>query len=99
MNTIAAPAVALHEAANPPFGTYGQQIVQNAKALAHALLGRGYQLVTGGTDNHMLILYPQDWPLSGKACVEAGIITNFNMVPADPLESAATSGIRLGNQQ
>lgn len=101
MNTIAALAVALHEAATPSFRIYGQQIVKNAKALAQALLDRGYHLVTGGTDNHMLILDLRDWPLSGKAyaerLAEAGIITNFNMVPGDPREPAVTSGIRFGD--
>ncbi|MER9658188.1 serine hydroxymethyltransferase, partial [Mesorhizobium sp. M0152] len=100
MNTIAALAVALHEAANPSFRSYGQQTVKNAKALAQALLERGYGLVTGGTDNHMLILDLRDRPLSGKAYAErlakAGIITNFNMVPGDPRDPAVTSGIRLG---
>lgn len=101
MNTIAALAVALQEAANPSFRVYGQQIVNNAKALAQALLGRGYDLVTGGTDNHMLILDLRDRPLSGKAYAErlarAGIITNFNMVPGDPRDPTVTSGIRLGS--
>ncbi|MBZ9910161.1 MULTISPECIES: serine hydroxymethyltransferase [Mesorhizobium] len=101
MNTVAALAVALQEAANPSFRVYGQQIVNNAKALAEALLDRGYDLVTGGTDNHMLILDLRGRPLSGKAYAErlarAGIITNFNMVPGDPRDPAVTSGIRLGS--
>ncbi|PBB88967.1 serine hydroxymethyltransferase [Mesorhizobium sp. WSM3864] len=100
MNTIAALAVALQEAANPSFRIYGQQIVNNAKALAQALLERGYELVTGGTDNHMLILDLRNRPLSGKAYAErlsrAGIIANFNMVPGDRRHPALTSGIRLG---
>lgn len=101
MNIIAALAVALQEAATPSFRTYGHQIVKNAKALAEALLGRGYDVVTGGTDNHMLILDLRDRPLSGKAYAErlarAGIITNFNMVPGDPRDPTVTSGIRLGS--
>ncbi|RWF48032.1 MAG: serine hydroxymethyltransferase, partial [Mesorhizobium sp.] len=100
VNTIAALAVALQEAANPSFRIYGQQIVNNAKALAQALLERGYELVTGGTDNHMLILDLRNRPLSGKAYADrlakAGIITNFNMVPGDRRHPALTSGIRLG---
>lgn len=100
MNVIAALAVALREAADPSFRSYGQQIVKNAKALAQALLDRGYDLVTGGTDNHMLILDLRDRPLSGKAyakrLAKAGIITSFNMVPGDPRHPAVTSGIRLG---
>ncbi|TIW20368.1 MAG: serine hydroxymethyltransferase [Mesorhizobium sp.] len=100
MNTIAALAVALQEAANPSFRIYGQQIVNNAKALGQALLERGYELVTGGTDNHMLILDLRNRPLSGKAYADrlarAGIITNFNMVPGDRRHPGLTSGIRLG---
>ncbi|QKC92340.1 serine hydroxymethyltransferase [Mesorhizobium sp. NZP2234] len=100
VNIIAALAVALHEAATPSFRTYGHQIVRNAKALAEALLNRGYDLVTGGTDNHMLILDLRDRPLSGKAYAErlakAGIFANFNMVPGDRRHPALTSGIRLG---
>ncbi|MGX5805844.1 serine hydroxymethyltransferase [Bradyrhizobium sp. Arg314] len=100
MNTIAALAVALQEAATPSFQTYGQQIVKNAKALAQALQDRSFDLVTGGTDNHMLILDLRDRPLSGRAYAErlakAGIITNFNMVPGDPRDPAITSGVRLG---
>lgn len=101
MNVVAALAVALQEAATPAFRSYGHQIVKNAKALAQALLERGYDLVTGGTDNHMLILDLRDRPLSGKAYAErlanAGIITNFNMVPGDPRDPAVASGIRLGS--
>jgi glycine hydroxymethyltransferase len=100
MNIIAALAVALQEAANPSFRSYGQQIVKNAKALAQGLMERGYDLVTGGTDNHMLILDLRERPLPGKAYAErlakAGIITNFNMVPGDRRHPALTSGIRLG---
>ncbi|RWE25151.1 MULTISPECIES: serine hydroxymethyltransferase [unclassified Mesorhizobium] len=100
MNIIAALAVALQEAATPFFRTYGHQIVKNAKALAQALLARGYELVTGGTDNHMLILDVRNRPLSGKAYADrlagAGIITNFNMVPGDRRHPALTSGIRIG---
>ncbi|RJT30053.1 serine hydroxymethyltransferase [Mesorhizobium waimense] len=100
INIIAGLAVALEEASHPALRVYGQQIVKNAKALAQALLERGYELVTGGTDNHMLILDLRDRPLSGKAYAErlakAGIITNFNMVPGDPRDPAVTSGIRLG---
>ncbi|WP_245429132.1 serine hydroxymethyltransferase [Mesorhizobium sp. WSM3860] len=100
MNTIAALAVALQEAAKPSFRIYGQQIINNAKALAQALLARGYELVTGGTDNHMLILDVRNRPLSGKAYADrlagAGIITNFNMAPGDRRHPALTSGIRIG---
>lgn len=100
MNQIAALAVALKEASLPEFRSYGERIVQNAKALANSLLKRGYQLVSGGTDNHLLILDLRDLPLSGKAyaglLANAGIISNFNMVPNDPRSPAVTSGIRIG---
>lgn len=100
MNIIAALAVALQEAASPCFRDYGQQIVRNAKALAQALLDRGFDLVTGRTDNHMLILDLRGRPLSRKAYAEhlarACIITNFSIVPNDPRSPAVTSGIRLG---
>jgi glycine hydroxymethyltransferase len=100
MNQIAALAVALKEASAVSFKTYGAQIVRNAATLADELLARGYRLVSGGTDNHLMILDLRDKPLSGKEyaalLAEAGIITNFNMVPDDPRSPATTSGIRLG---
>lgn len=100
MNVIAALAVSLNEASTPEFKAYGEQVVRNAKALAAELLGRGFKLVTGGTDNHMMIMDLRDWPLSGKdyarSLASAGLIANFNMVPNDPRKPAVTSGIRLG---
>jgi glycine hydroxymethyltransferase len=100
MNQIAALAVALQEAATDRFKLYGRQIVCSAQALASALIERGYDLVSGGTDNHLLIIDLRNKSLSGKAyanlLADAGIITNFNMVPEDQRPPATTSGIRVG---
>lgn len=100
MNQIAGLAVALKEAASPDFARYGQQVVANAKALAEALMSRGYRLVSGGTDNHLLVMDLREYPRSGKEyaslLAQAGMITNFNMVPGDPRSPSTTSGIRLG---
>jgi glycine hydroxymethyltransferase len=100
MNQIAALAVALQEASADNFKLYGRQTVCNAQALASALVERGYDLVSGGTDNHLMIIDLRDKSLSGKEyanlLADAGIITNFNMVPEDPRSPATTSGIRIG---
>lgn len=100
MNTIAALAVALEEANTMEFREYGEQVVHNAKALGDELINLGYQLVSGGTDNHMLIMDFRDRPFSGKdvavALAQAGIITNFNMIPGDPRKPSVTSGVRMG---
>jgi glycine hydroxymethyltransferase len=100
MNVIAAMAVALKEASTPQFVQYGRQIVANAQRLAQSLLGRGYRLTTGGTDNHLLVMDFRDSPYSGKdvakALAQAGIIANFNMVPGDRRKPFITSGVRLG---
>jgi len=96
----AAIAVALREAATPEFKTYGQQIVKNAKTLAEALLSKGYDLVTGGTDNHLLLVDLTNKGISGKqaekALGKAGITVNKNTVPFDPRSPFDPSGIRLG---
>lgn len=96
----AAIAVALREAATPEFKAYGQQIVKNAKALAAKLSGKGYQLVTGGTDNHLLLIDLTNKKISGaeaeKALGKAGITVNKNTVPFDPRSPFDPSGIRLG---
>jgi glycine hydroxymethyltransferase len=96
----AAIAVALREAAAPEFKTYGQQIVKNAKKLAAQLTGKGYQLVTGGTDNHLLLIDLTNKKLSGaeaeRALGKAGITVNKNTVPYDPRSPFDPSGIRLG---
>jgi glycine hydroxymethyltransferase len=96
----AAIAVALREAATPEFKTYGQQIVKNAKRLAAKLNDKGYQLVTGGTDNHLLLVDLTNKKLSGaeaeRALGKAGITVNKNTVPFDPRTPFDPSGIRLG---
>jgi glycine hydroxymethyltransferase len=96
----AAIAVALREAAMPEFKAYGQQIVKNAKKLAAQLTGKGYQLVTGGTDNHLLLIDLTNKKLSGaeaeRALGKAGITVNKNTVPYDPRSPFDPSGIRLG---
>lgn len=96
----AAIAVALREAATPEFKAYGQQIVKNAKRLAAELTGKGYDLVTGGTDNHLLLIDLTSKKLSGAeaedALGKAGITVNKNTVPFDPRSPFDPSGIRLG---
>jgi glycine hydroxymethyltransferase len=96
----AAIAVALKEASRPEFKTYGEQIVKNAKRLAEKLTGKGYQLVTGGTDNHLLLIDMTNKGLKGKeaedALGKAGITVNKNTVPFDTRPPFDPSGIRLG---
>jgi len=96
----AAIAVALYEAAQPAFKTYGQQVVKNAKRLAARLSDKGYQLVTGGTDNHLLLIDLTNKGVKGaeaeKALGAAGITANKNTVPFDPRPPFDPSGIRLG---
>lgn len=96
----AAIAVALHEASLPSFKLYGQQIVKNAKVLAAELTNKGYQLVTGGTDNHLLLIDLTNKKIIGadaeSALSKAGITVNKNTVPYDPRPPFSPSGIRLG---
>ncbi|WP_306335541.1 serine hydroxymethyltransferase [Streptomyces sp. KL118A] len=98
--TTAAIAVALHEAARPAFRDYAHAVVDNAKALADALLARGFDLVSGGTDNHLILmdLTPKDVPgkIAAKALDRAGIVVNHNTVPFDPRKPFDPSGIRIG---
>jgi glycine hydroxymethyltransferase len=100
MHVIAAKAVCLKEAATPEFRTYSRQVVANAKALAQEFLARGYSLVTGGTDNHLLLVDLKKAGYSGAdaetALDAAGITVNKNAVPDDPRPPAVTSGIRIG---
>jgi len=100
MHVIAAKAVALHEAATPAFRDYQRQILANAKALADGLLRRGFRLLTGGTDNHLLMLDFRGTELTGKVAEEtldrARITANKNTVPNDPRSPFVTSGLRLG---
>jgi len=96
----AAIAVALHEAAQPSFKEYGAQVVKNAKRLADRLMSKGYQLVTGGTDNHLLLMDLTNKDIPGAeaetALGLAGITVNKNTVPFDPRPPFSPSGIRLG---
>ena len=99
-HTTAAIGVALKEAAAPEFKDYGRQIVRNAKALAEELLSRGFQLVSGGTDNHLIVVDLTNKQAIGKKAAQAldraGIICNYNTVPFDPRKPFSPSGIRLG---
>ena len=99
-HTTAAIAVALKEAARPEFAAYAHQVVANAKALAGALLGRGYTLVSGGTDNHLILLDLTAQGIAGKPAAKAldraGIEVNYNTVPFDPRKPFDPSGIRIG---
>ncbi len=98
--TTAAIAVALREAATPEFRAYGQQIVRNAQALAEELLARGFDLVSGGTDNHLILIDLTNKGVIGKKAAKAldraGIVCNYNTVPFDPRKPFSPSGIRLG---
>ena len=99
-HTTAAIAVALREAASPEFTAYGQQIVRNAKALAEALLGYGFTLISGGTDNHLILIDMTSKGVTGKqaarALARAGIETNANTIPYDPRRPFDPSGVRIG---
>ncbi|ODS54486.1 MAG: serine hydroxymethyltransferase [Acidobacteria bacterium SCN 69-37] len=99
-HTTAAIAVALHEAAQPSFRDYARQIVANAQALAEALLARGFDLISGGTDNHLILIDLTNKGLGGKpaaaALDRAGIELNYNTVPYDTRKPFDPSGIRLG---
>jgi glycine hydroxymethyltransferase len=102
MHVIAAKAVAFWEASQPAFRDYAAQIVRNARALAAALEGEGFRLVSGGTDNHLMLidLRPFDPDLTGKQAQEvldrAGITLNKNTIPNDPRSPFVTSGLRIG---
>ncbi|MBI1863314.1 serine hydroxymethyltransferase [Candidatus Microgenomates bacterium] len=100
MNTIAGIGVALNEASTKHFVKYVHQIVNNAKALAAALEKLDFQIVTGGTDNHLMVVDLRNKELRGKTTAEAlelvGIILNYNTVPFDPNPPFSPSGIRLG---
>jgi glycine hydroxymethyltransferase len=99
-HTTAAIAVALHEAAQPAFRDYAHQIVANAKALATALTERGFDLVSGGTDNHLILVDLTSKQTPGKPVAQAldraGIVLNYNAVPFDPRKPFDPSGIRIG---
>jgi glycine hydroxymethyltransferase len=99
-HTTAGIAVALHEAAQPEFTGYARQVVANAKALASALLERGYSLMSGGTENHLILIDLTSKGIAGKpaarALDRAGIELNYNTVPFDPRKPFDPSGVRLG---
>jgi glycine hydroxymethyltransferase len=100
MHAIAGKAAAFGEALKPEFKAYSRQVVDNAKALAEVLLGNGFDIVTGGTDTHLMLVDLRPKKLTGKAAEEsldrAGITCNKNGVPFDPEKPTVTSGIRLG---
>src|SRR5688500_3705684 len=99
-HVMAAKAVAFAEARQPAFAGYAQRIVDNAVALAEGLTRRGARLVTGGTDNHLVLVDVSGFGLTGRqaesALLDAGVVTNRNSIPADPNGAWYTSGIRLG---
>ncbi|GAB3303879.1 glycine hydroxymethyltransferase [Geodermatophilus aquaeductus] len=99
-HVMAAKAVAFAEARRPLFATYAQAVVDNAVSLADGLSRRGARLVTGGTDNHIVLLDVSGYGLTGRqaesALLDAGIVTNRNAIPADPNGAWYTSGVRLG---
>lgn len=100
MHVIAAKAVAFGEALHPSFKTYQEQIVKNAKTLADGLLAEGFALVSGGTDNHLMLCDLRPFDLTGKEFEhrldEVGITVNKNAIPNDPQSPFITSGIRIG---
>ena len=101
-HVIAGKAIAFREAMHPTFSEYAHQIVTNASALAEALAGQGFRLVSGGTDNHLMVvdLTPFDADLTGKEAQNvldaAGITLNKNTIPNDPRSPFVTSGVRIG---
>jgi glycine hydroxymethyltransferase len=101
MHVIAAKAVALGEALRPEFKTYAQQVVKNAQAMADELMKGGIDIVSGGTDNHLMLADLRPKQATGKATEaalgRAHITCNKNGVPFDPEKPAVTSGIRLGS--
>ena len=99
-HTTAGIAVALKEAATPEFRTYALQIVANAKALAEGLLARGFRLISGGTDNHLILIDVTPRGITGKPAAKAlqaaGIECNYNTIPFDPRKPMDPSGVRMG---
>lgn len=99
-HVIAAKAVAFGEALDPKFAVYAKQVVSNAQALAKSMIDRGFEIVSGGTDNHLMLVDLRNKNVNGKetekALVQADITCNKNMVPFDDKSAFTTSGIRLG---
>ncbi len=100
MHVIAAKAVAFGENLRPEFKVYAKQIVDNAAALAQGLMNRGFKLVTGGTENHLLLMNLQSESMTGAEAAErleqAGLVANKNGIPYDPQGPRVTSGVRMG---
>ena len=100
-HVIAAKAVAFGEALQPDFKTYGVQVIRNAQAMADEFLSRGFRIISGGTDNHLMLLDLQSKNVNGKvaenALGAADITVNKNMIPFDPQPAMTTSGIRVGS--
>jgi glycine hydroxymethyltransferase len=100
MHIIAAKAVSFGEALRPEFRDYQRQVIKNAKALAEELIASGFDLVCGGTDNHLLVIDLTPREMSGldaeRALGEAGIVVNKNVVPFDKRGPKVTSGLRIG---
>ena len=100
MHVIAAKAVCFREALSDDFKTYQAQIVKNAKALAEGLVAEGFKLVSGGTDNHLMLLDLTDTGITGKEAEahldEVGITVNKNAIPFDTRSPFITSGVRIG---
>jgi glycine hydroxymethyltransferase len=100
MHTLTAIAVAMAEADTPEFVSYAKQVVKNAKALANKLLEYGFNLVSGGTDNHLILIDLRNKNIPGrklaKALDRARIVTNYNTVPGDPAPPSNPSGLRIG---
>jgi len=99
-HVIAAKAIAFEEALDPSFTVYGQQVIDNAQAMAKAFVAKGYDLISGGTDNHLMLIDLRSKGVTGKeteqALVKADITVNKNMVPFDDKSPFVTSGIRVG---
>ena len=100
MHVIAGKAICLGEALRPEFKAYQEQVVKNAKALSAALIDEGFDILTGGTDNHLMLVDLRNMDISGKElqnrCDEAYITLNKNTVPNDPRSPFVTSGVRIG---
>ena len=100
MHVIAGKEICLGEALKPEFKAYQEQVVKNAKALSAALIDEGFDILTGGTDNHLMLVDLRNMDISGKElqnrCDEAYITLNKNTVPNDPRSPFVTSGVRIG---
>jgi glycine hydroxymethyltransferase len=100
MHVVAAKAVCFKEAMHPDFRTYAARIVENARTLAEEFVRRGYHVVSGGTDNHLILLDVRSKGLTGRkaqrALDGAHIVANKNMIPFDPEKPMTTSGLRIG---